>query len=161
MSGTHECIQTGHVMRRTEVEFLGEIKIPQELRSCRYYYTLLQRTCSQCRVKRVSSSEETCPTSCLPFAFPFNTCMYCHNSLNAVKKSSSTVRAMCFYVQQWEQNLCSTYKDAFVWGSPQCNTLHMHFPNPSSERLSTVGRRLLWSAPPPPPHLRLGLDKNQ
>lgn len=30
-------------VRRTEVEFQGEIKIPQELRSCRYYYTLLKR----------------------------------------------------------------------------------------------------------------------
>lgn len=40
------CIQTGDRTRRTEVEFPGEIKIPQGLRSCRCYYTLLQRPCS-------------------------------------------------------------------------------------------------------------------
>lgn len=43
---------------RKEVEFLGEIKIPQELRSCRCYYTLLQRPCSQ---RGVRSNEETSP----------------------------------------------------------------------------------------------------
>lgn len=50
--------------------------------------------------------------------------------------------------QQLELNSSNIFKDTFVQGSPQWKTLHMHFPDLSSDRLSTVGRLLLCLAAP-------------
>lgn len=79
---------TRRIYSENRGEIPGEIKIPQELRSCRYYYTLLKRPCSQCVCKieqGAKSREQTSPnlsaisgTACLLIHFfLFNSICLC------------------------------------------------------------------------------------
>lgn len=103
-----------------------EIKIPQELRSCRYYYTLLRRPCSQrgCRVKtgsKVQRGDSRRGTSWLLMLFHWILIgIYTSCWTTCLKGAHETREPRVSWLLMWK--LSNIVKDAVLQVSPQVPT---------------------------------------